>query len=133
MYRREFLTPQRNMDLFSTFKRVIFEMDYIMLNEAVKITVNSPAKRFYISADRAYGVIVRWDKYGKCKLISPERQEMYDELYEIILRLRAKNPDLPLQHLIELAIEQPASKFFLKISSAKTILCNYKNKKRKLS
>ena len=133
MFRREFLTVARNNDLYDAFKRVISDMDHIVLDEALTLTVNSPAKRFYISADRAYGVIVRWDKYGQSKLISDERQEMYEELYRIIVRLRASEPDMPLQHLIEIAIEQPAPKFYLKINSAKIILCNFKKAKSLLA
>lgn len=133
MFRREFLTSDRNIDLYENFKRVISGMDHIVLDEALALTVNSPAKRFYISADRAYGVIVRWDKYGPSKLISDERQEMYEELYRIIVQLRASKPDMPLQHLIEIAIEQPAPKFYLKINSAKIILCNFKKAKSLLA
>ena len=133
MFRREFLTVARNNDLYDAFKRVISDMDHIVLDEALTLTVNSPAKRFYISADRAYGVIVRWDKYGKTRLLSDERQEMYEELYRIIVRLREIRPELPLQHLIEIAIDQPAPKFYLKTNSAKIILCNFKRAKSLLA
>ena len=133
MFRREFLTVARNNDLYDAFKHVISDMDHIVLDEALTLTVNSPAKRFYISADRAYGVIVRWDKYGKTRLLSDERQEMYDELYRIIVRLREIRPELPLQHLIEIAIDQPAPKFYLKTNSAKIILCNFKRAKSLLA
>ena len=133
MFRREFLTVARNNDLYDAFKRVISDMDHIVLDEALTLTVNSPAKRFYISADRAYGVIVRWDKYGKTRLLSDERQEMYDELYRIIVRLREIRPELPLQHLIEIAIDQPAPKFYLKTNSAKIIPCNFKRAKSLLA
>lgn len=126
MYRREFLTVQRNMDLYNAYKKVISEMNIIVLDEALELTVNSPAKRFYISADRAYGVLIRWDLHGVTRLISDERQEMYEELYERIKELKPLYPNTPLMHLVEMVIEQPAPKFYLKIKSAKTILCNYK-------
>ena len=126
MYRREFLTVQRNMDLYNAYKQVVSEMNIIVLDEALELTVNSPAKRFYISADRAYGVLVRWDLHGVTRLISDERQEMYEELHERIKELKPLYPNTPLMHLVEMVIEQPAPKFYLKIKSAKTILCNYK-------
>lgn len=130
MYRREFLTPHRNKDLHDCFCRVLSEMNPIALDEALTRTVNSPAKRFYISSDRAYGVLIRWEKYGITKLITPERQEMYEEIYRRILELRKSRPELPLQHLTEIVIEQSAPRFYIEITSAKTILCNYKRKKR---
>lgn len=105
-------------------------MNPIALDEALTRTVNSPAKRFYISSDRAYGVLIRWEKYGITKLITPERQEMYEEIYRRILELRKSRPELPLQHLTEIVIEQSAPRFYIEITSAKTILCNYKRKKR---
>ena len=104
-------------------------MNPIVLDEALARTVNSPAKRFYISADRAYGVLIRWDLHGVTRLISDERQEMYEELYERIKVLKPLYPNTPLMHMVEMVIEQPAPKFYLKIKSAKTILCNYKSKR----
>ena len=130
MYRREFLTPQRNKDLHGCFCRVLSEMNPIVLDEALTRTVNSPAKRFYISSDRAYGVLIRWEKYGITKLITPERQEMYEEIYRRILELRKSMPDTPFMHLTEMVLEQPAPKFYLETSSAKIILCKYRIKKR---
>ena len=129
MYQKEFLTPQRNKDLHDTFMKVISDMDIIILDEAIERTVNSPAKRFYIGSDRAYGVLVRWDRYGICKLVSPLRQEMFEEIYRRILELRKTMPDTPIMHLAEIVLEQPAPKFYLEISSAKTILCKYRQKK----
>ena len=130
MYRREFLTPQRNKDLHGCFCRVLSEMNPIVLDEALTRTVNSPAKRFYISSDRAYGVLIRWEKYGITKLITPERQEMYEEIYRRILELRKSMPDTPFMHLAEMVLDQPAPKFYLETSSAKIILCKYRIKKR---
>ena len=129
MYRREFLTVQRNKDLYDAYNRVVSGMNIIVLDEALELTVNSPAKRFYISADRAYGVLIRWDLHGVTRLISDERQEMYEELYERIKELKPLYPNTPLMHMVEMVIEQPAPKFYLKIKSAKTILCNYKSKR----
>lgn len=126
MYRREFLTVQRNRDLYNAYKRVVSDINTIVLDDAIEMAVNSPAKRFYISSDRAYGVLIRWDLHGVTRLISDERQEMYEELYERIKELKPLYPNTPLMHLVEMVIEQPAPKFYLKISSAKTILCNYK-------
>ena len=130
MYRREFLTPQRNKDLQDCFYRVLSEMNPIVLDEALTRTVNSQAKRFYISSDRAYGVLIRWEKYGITKLITPERQEMYEEIYRRILELRKSMPNTPFMHLTEMVLEQPAPKFYLETSSAKIILCKYRIKKR---
>ena len=132
MYRREFLTPQRNKDLHGCFCRVLSEMNPIVLDEALTRTVNSPAKRFYISSDRAYGVLIRWEKYGITKLITAERQEMYEEIYRRILELRKSMPDTPFMHLAEMVLDQPAPKFYLETSSAKIILCKYRIKKRGL-
>lgn len=129
MYRREFLTPQRNKDLHGCFCRVLSEMNPIVLDEALTRTVNSPAKRFYISSDRAYGVLIRWEKCGITKLITPERQEMYEEIYRRILELRKSMPNTPFMHLVEIVLEQPAPKFYLETSSVKTILCKYRQRK----
>lgn len=132
MYRKEFLTQQRNRDLHQVFVNVISELDVINLNDAIEKTVNSPAKRFYIGSDRAYGVLIRWHKYGITKLITPLRQEMFEEIYRRVLTLQVVYPDIPLMYLAEMAIEQPAPKFYLEISSAKTILCKYKSKRSQL-
>ena len=127
MYRREFLTAQRNKDLYAAYKRVIGGMKRIILDDAFEMTVNSPAKRFYISADRAYGVLIRWDLHGITRLISSERQEMYEEIYDRVKLLKSSYPNTPFMHLVEMAIEQPAPKFYLKKESAKIILCKYKS------
>ena len=129
MYRKEFLTPQRNKDLHSTFLKVISEMDVIVLDEAINRTVNSPAKRFYIGSDRAYGVLIRWDRYGITKLTTPLRQEMFEEIYRRTIELRKIMPDKPIMHLVEIVLEQPAPKFYLETSSVKTILCKYRQRK----
>ena len=127
MYRREFLTGDRNKDLYETFRKLLDTKDVIILNDILTLTVNSPAKRFYVSADRVYGVLVRWASTGVVtRLITPERQEMFEDLYKIVAELRKEQPTIPLLHIIERAIEYPAPKFYIKPDSAKIILCKYK-------
>ena len=132
MYRREFLTQDRNKDLYENYKRVISMEKSIVLPDVLRKTVESPAKRFYISSDRVYGVLVRWKKKGEIiKLITEERQEMYEEIYRRVLELEKSMPDLPLLHVIEIIIEQPAPKFYITPKSADVILCKHKSILRK--
>lgn len=132
MYRRQFSTYERNMDLHEAYKRVIDNSSFIVLEDVLTKTVNSPAKRFYISSDRVYGVLVRWDIRGETtKLISEERQEMYEEIYRRVKLLRENKKDTVLAHLIEEVIEQPAPKFYIKPESAKIILCRHKQTLKK--
>lgn len=53
----------------------------------------------------------------------PSKREMFREIFDRVLVMRAKHPGLSLYKLVSMVVEQPAPKFYLSPSSAKIMIC----------
>lgn len=106
----------RNMDLLKAEKTVIARLGcnapYTSRKGIVKMVSKEPAPRFYVSQAEAQRVISKMRKG-----LPPERSGlkcwMYQELYGIYKKLKSEHSDLGQVELVEMAINSPASSFFL--------------------
>lgn len=123
------INEERNNDLYNTYRKVLDAAKHINLDEITFITINSPAKRFYVSEDRATQVVCCVLK-GTKKLsdMIPCRSEMYEEIIARYKILKESNPDSTIKELVGKVIEQPAPKFYITLGSAKVIIARHKIK-----
>jgi len=92
------------------------------MHDVFESVVNMPAQRFWISAHRAAVVVAAIDKGDDLTAMRPNKREMFMEIYRRYLLLRRDNPDAPAFHIVRQIVEQPAPKFYLSASSAKSII-----------
>lgn len=123
---------QRNYELVKAYRNALAQaFGHIRLDEVLAMTVNTPASRFWVSAERAMVVVARMYKGDTLEDMRPSKQEMFKEIFQRVVRLREQMPDTPLLHIVEMAVTQPAPKFYLTPQSAKVIICRIRRKKHR--
>lgn len=85
--------------------------------EACNKAVKMPAPRFYISPKQAHAVISPMIKgnFDIVNMFCPRKRRMYYELFEVVNRLIEKREFIgkSLWHIMQFAVVQPASEFFI--------------------
>ena len=124
-------TEERKADLFEAFHRNLKESKSV--KEAITHTVNSPAKKFYVSTEEAKRIYSKIMNGCPIDRISEEFQEMYREVVVRSLRYKLEHIEKPIGEIIEEIIEQPAPKFYLKPGSARSMIYDHiKHRKRRM-
>ena len=121
-------THDRNRELMSAFRKAIADRPFIDITEVSEAIVNMPCSRFWVSEERAMVVVTAMLK-GKPILAAmrPTKREMFQEIYNRVLRLRASRPDAPISILVSQVVNSPAPKFYMRPRCAMEII--YKIKK----
>lgn len=132
---------ERNDNLMRAYHRLIEQSPYICLARIYKEVVNMPAKRFWVTEERAAIVISAMMRGKQLKDIvgckrKPKR-EMFQEIYNRAMEIRKTNPSLSLSDLAFKVVHQPAPKFYMTPGYARSIIFQYKRqwyeeRKRKL-
>lgn len=121
---------QRNYELMRAYRDALEKAHgHIRLDEVLAMTVDTPASRFWVSAERAMVVIARMYKGDTLGDMRPSKREMFKEIFNRVEELRKQKPDTPLLHIVEIAVTQPAPKFYLTPQSAKVIICRIRRRK----
>lgn len=128
---------ERAADLLQAYFAYIESCVFVRMPEVFESVVNSPARRFYISAPRAAVVVAAMDKGDTLSSMRPNKREMFVEIYRRYMALRVNAPSAPVAHLVRQIVEQPAPKFYLSASSAKIIILKarklwFKEKSKKM-
>ena len=121
----------RARDLLKVFKREFEICDCLGMMEVLKIVIDSPAERFWVSEERALRVVssmYRRPLPDKCNRL---KREMFEEIKQRCEQLLDVHPDWPLSRRIYYVVGRPAPKFYLSLSSAHAILTEYQRKCRK--
>lgn len=128
---------ERDEDLLQTFRRLIVESPVINILNICTILANSPAKRFWVSEERAAIVLSAMMKGDRLEGMRPTKREMFNEIYRRAMQLRREHPEMTIYELASNVVRQPAPKFYVTPKSAKyLVLCAkkrcYEETKRKL-
>lgn len=121
--------PMRDKDLFEVYRKVLDEIEPpFQLKDILRRVVLHEAKRFYVSERFVYETIRDMLAGNEVEIQSPERRRMINDVYKKVVSQREKYPGKVLKHIVEEVLDEPAPEFYLKVSSAKTILCNLKKR-----
>lgn len=123
-------TKQRNADLISVYRRKLSECKTILLTDVLRETVNEQSKRFWVSEERAVGVVMKMLKGDTLKNMSPMKREMFTEIYRRVMEEKRQAPYKTITEIVTSIIDSPAPKFYLTPGSAKVIIHNIKKGKR---
>lgn len=130
-------SDERITALMLEYERYIVSCNYIRMAEVFEHIVNQPCRRFWVSEIRAAVVIADMMRGNTLKNMHSAKREMFQEIYNRVIRLRRKNPGMSIYQMVSTVIQQPAPKFYLSPSSAKIMFYKarkkwYEKKKRKL-
>ncbi len=116
------LKEERDQDLNNAYLRVLSllgdKVPQTSIEEIAGKTSRSPAKRFYISEERAARYIAQMERGRLCKL-SPMRKMLCDDLWKVYQRIKQDKPYISKSRQIGLAVHSPAPRFY--ISTKRTI------------
>ena len=94
-------------------------------------TVGSPASRFWVSSERACVVVYRMMRGESIGYMNPVKHRFYTALYQAFcryreehpqIRYREEHPQMPVKHIVEIVVTQPAPCFPVTARVAKNII-----------
>lgn len=140
---RNLYTDQRDHELLRAYRRakehLLKTKGIVLRAEALDMARCSPCSRYFVSEQRASGIIRRliaFDNYLASiseghPLPAPDdplrnmlymRRRMFSHLYMQYKRLRSENPSCSHEELVTMACASPAEEFYLTIDSTRAIL-----------
>lgn len=115
---------ERADDLMRAYDKYISSCERISMPDVYRSIVNMPASRFWVSDKRA--VIVVSAIINGSDILNGMwslKREMYSEIYNRVMALKAAEPDFSLAKLCRIVVMQPAPKFYISPGTAKAMVC----------
>lgn len=105
-------------DLMKVFREIASSYECKTNWEAWEMAVRHPAPRFYCDVRRAHQYIspmLRGDR-SQLQRLSPLKREMYEALFEVVMRLWQKEKfwGKSLNYVLRYAVMEPAPRFYIK-------------------
>ena len=113
---------ERNDDIMKAYMQEIGRCEKIYLPHILDAVVNTPTKRFWVSAERAAIVISKMMRGDTLMSMRPARREMFQEIYRRMKLLQKENPSMSINEMALQVVQQPAPKFYITAGSAKVII-----------
>jgi hypothetical protein len=121
-------TKRRNDELIKAYRYQLGIAKHIKVYDIGAALVNMPASRFWVSEDRAAIVIgAMMSGRGLPKNMRPTKREMFTAIYEHVVQLQQKYPDMSIRDLTAKAVNCPAPKFYMLPRSALDVIYKIKN------
>ncbi len=108
-----YFTSQRNDDLMRAYREQLALANYIIMPEIFEKVAESPARRFWVSEERAAVEVARMLVGKPFSRMRQNKREMFEEIFRRYLALRDLHPDKSLFELVSRVVHQPAPKFYL--------------------
>lgn len=106
-------TSQRNDDLMRAYREQLALANYIIMPEIFEKVAESPARRFWVSEERAAVEVARMLVGKPFSRMRQNKREMFEEIFRRYLALRDLHPDKSLFELVSRVVHQPAPKSYL--------------------
>ena len=106
-------TTERNNDLMRAYYHFLRKSNFIIMPEIFSLISKSPAKRFWVSEERAAIVISAMLSGKPLTPMRENKRQMFDEIYRRFLILRKSRPKDSLYQLVSEVVNQPAPQFYL--------------------
>ena len=126
------LREERDRDLIEAYDRKLKEIGhmaaYMSRKSLIKMTVESKAKRHYVSVDEAVRRIAKIENTGHCGLKSNSAISQYRDIYARYLEKKKKYPYMQKCALVQMVLDEPAERFYLDVESACVLFCKLNKK-----
>lgn len=128
---------ERADDLMQAYNRLMNEAEEICMPEIYRKVVKQPARRFWVSEERACIVVYQIRKGDKLKDMHSTKRRMFMEIHRRAMKIQEKNPTMAMLEIVRGVVRQPAPEFYLTPGSAKVFICQarkkwYEERKKKL-
>lgn len=120
---------ERARDLLAAYRGYLCACDEVRMSDVWAAVVEWPARRFYVSTDRAWRMVRHLLKGGRLERLGRERRAMFEEIFRRVVKLRRREPHRTLRSLCREVVGQQAPRFYLSPSSAKAIILKMKRLK----
>ena len=121
---------ERDADLLRAYREIISERDNIRLSEIEQKLAQSPSRRFWVSEDRAYIVILDLLKGKSLDNMIPTRKEMYQEIFRRFQIHKSNEPQLSNMEIIKRVCAEKAPSFYLTPQSIHVILSRVRKEEK---
>ena len=119
---------ERNRDLMRAFKYVMSHRCGMTMEEVFAKTVEMPSVRFWVSEQRAAGVVLEMMKGDKLDTMRPNKRAMFNEIYRRFLELKKTRPMDSVYDITFDVVNSHAPRFYLTPSFAHVIISKIKRK-----
>ena len=124
-------TKERDADILRAYKEVISVRDNIGLLEIERRLLQSPSKRFWVSVDRAYNVILNMLNGKSISYMNSQKREMFQEIFRRFKIYSKEHPSLTKMDVIWHVCNQEAPSFYLTPKSLHVILHRVRKEEKK--
>lgn len=124
-------TKERDADILRAYKEVISVRDNIGLLEIERRLLQSPSKRFWVSVDRAYNVILNMLNGKPISNMNSQKREMFQEIFRRFKIYSKEHPSLTKMDVIWHVCNQEAPSFYLTPKSMHVILHRVRKEEKK--
>lgn len=124
-------TKERDADILRAYKEVISVRDNIGLLEIERRLLQSPSKRFWVSVDRAYNVILNMLNGKSISNMNSQKREMFQEIFRRFKIYSKEHPSLTKMDVIWHVCNQEAPSFYLTPKSLHVILHRVRKEEKK--
>lgn len=111
------LEEKRNRDLMRVYRQIITaqlnQNGSIDIDTALRQVVKSSASRYWVSTDRACNIIYRMNKGILLCGMKENTLLFYESLYREFSEYKKQHPELPIKHIVEIIVQNPAPCFLL--------------------
>ena len=127
---RCYFIQERDADLLSAYQKIIKVRDNIRLSEIEQKLAQSPSRRFWVSEDRAYIVILDMLKGKSLDNMIPTRKSMYQEIFRRFQIHKSNEPQLSNMEIIKRVCAEKAPSFYLTPQSIHVILSRVRKEEK---
>ena len=113
----------RNRDLLEAFKRELGRVEGESLDDVLQRAVDSPARRFWVSEERALRVVSCMRRHPLPSGCHPLKREMFEEISRRCEALAESHPEWQLSRCVYYVVNHEAPKFYLTAIRAHVIIC----------
>ncbi len=120
-------TRQRNEDLMRAYREQLALASHIVMPEIFEKVAESPARRFWVSEERAAVEVSRMLAGKPLTRMRQNKREMFEEIFRRFINLRADHPDKSVFELVSIIVHQPAPKFYFTARTVGEFIYRIKN------
>ncbi len=112
----------RGQNLLEVFNQELGKSEEDLMEEVIQRAVDRPARRFWISEERAQRVLNEMARKPLSTRYHPLKREMYEEIRRRCDKVERQHPQWTFSRCVCHVVNQPAPKFYLSVSSARVII-----------